>query len=60
MPIIVALALLVGNERYGLRPTSATGRSPRRLPMLGRATSLNVSAAAAAMVYEILRQRRRS
>ena len=55
------LALLVGNERYGL-PPDLRDRADLlvRLPMLGRATSLNVSAAAAAMVYEILRQRRRS
>jgi TrmH family RNA methyltransferase len=55
------LALLVGNERYGL-PPDLRDRADLlvRLPMSGRATSLNVSAAAAAMVYEITRQRRRS
>ena len=55
------LALLVGNERHGL-PPDLRDRADLlvRLPMLGRATSLNVSAAAAAMVYEIVRQRRRS
>jgi tRNA G18 (ribose-2'-O)-methylase SpoU len=31
-----------------------------RLPMEGRATSLNVSAATAAMIYEVIRQRRLS
>jgi len=55
------LALLVGNERYGL-PPDLRDRADLlvRLPMTGRATSLNVSAAAAAMVYEVIRQRRRS
>jgi len=53
------LALLVGNERYGL-PPDVRDRADLlvRLPMAGRATSLNVSAAAAAMVYEVIRQRR--
>ena len=55
------LALLVGNERHGL-PPDLRDRADLlvRLPMFGRATSLNVSAAAAAMVYEVIRQRRRS
>ena len=55
------LALLLGNERYGL-PPEVRDRADLlvRLPMAGRATSLNVSAAAAAMVYEVIRQRRRS
>jgi tRNA G18 (ribose-2'-O)-methylase SpoU len=53
------VALLVGNESYGL--PDGVRRSADvlvRLPMAGRATSLNVSAAAAALVYEIIRQRR--
>jgi len=55
------VVLLVGNERYGL-PPEVRDRADLlvRLPMAGRATSLNVSAAAAAMVYEVIRQRRRS
>ena len=55
------LVLLVGNERSGL-PPDLRDRADLlvRLPILGRATSLNVSAAAAAMVYEVIRQRRRS
>lgn len=50
--------LLVGNEQEGL-PRTARERADAlvRLPMFGRATSLNVSAATAAMVYEIIRQR---
>ena len=53
------LVLLVGSERYGL-PVLMRGASDAvvRLPMDGRATSLNVSAAAAALLYEIVRQRR--
>jgi len=54
------LALLVGNERHGLPPAVREGADALvRLPMLGRATSLNVSAAAAAMIYEVIRQRLR-
>lgn len=53
------LALAVGSERHGL-PTSLRESADvvARLPVVGRATSLNVSAAAAALVYEALRQRR--
>jgi TrmH family RNA methyltransferase len=53
------LVLLVGSERHGL-PASMRSASDVivRLPMDGRATSLNVSAAAAALIYEIVRQRR--
>jgi TrmH family RNA methyltransferase len=53
------VVLLVGSERHGL-PASVfkDATVTVRLPMAGRATSLNVSAAAAALVYEIIRQRR--
>jgi TrmH family RNA methyltransferase len=53
------VVLLLGSERYGL-PDSARQEADVmvRLPMTGRATSLNVSAAAAALIYEIIRQRR--
>ncbi len=55
------LALLIGNEQRGLPPQlRAEADVTVRLPMGGRATSLNVSAATAAMVFEILRQRRNS
>jgi len=52
------VVLLVGNEQEGL-PSAARERADivAKLPMFGRATSLNVSAAAAAMVYEVIRQR---
>jgi TrmH family RNA methyltransferase len=52
------VVLLLGSERHGLPETM---RRPAdhlvRLPMAGRATSLNVSAAAAALIYEVVRQR---
>jgi TrmH family RNA methyltransferase len=53
------VVLLLGSERYGL-PQSMRDTADElvRLPMLGRASSLNVSAAAAALIYEIIRQRR--
>jgi TrmH family RNA methyltransferase len=53
------LVLLVGSERHGLpAPIRRQADVTVRLPMVGRATSLNVSAAAAALAYEIIRQRR--
>lgn len=53
------LVLLVGSERHGLPVQVRRGADVDvRLPMVGRATSLNVSAATAALVYEIVRQRR--
>jgi tRNA G18 (ribose-2'-O)-methylase SpoU len=52
------IVLLVGNERYGLpESVRASADVSVRLPMAGRATSLNVSAATAALLYEIVRQR---
>jgi TrmH family RNA methyltransferase len=53
------LVLLVGSEQRGL-PESARQECDVtvRLPMEGRATSLNVSAATAALIYEAIRQRR--
>lgn len=51
------VVLLVGNEQLGLSPALREGADALvRLPMAGRATSLNVSAATAALVYEIVRQ----
>lgn len=52
------LVLIIGNERHGL-PEAVRERADVtvRLPMAGRATSLNVSAATAALLYEIVRQR---
>ncbi|MDX9829064.1 MAG: RNA methyltransferase [Anaerolineae bacterium] len=52
------LVLLAGSERYGLPAAVREAADVDvRLPMAGRATSLNVSAATAALLYEILRQR---
>lgn len=52
------VVLLIGNERHGLPPAVREQADVVvRLPMAGRATSLNASAAAAALVYEIVRQR---
>jgi TrmH family RNA methyltransferase len=52
------LVLLVGSERHGLpQPMRESADIRVRLPMAGRATSLNVAAATAALVYEIIRQR---
>jgi TrmH family RNA methyltransferase len=52
------LALLVGSERQGLpQPVRDSADLQVRLPLAGRATSLNVAAATAALVYEIVRQR---
>lgn len=53
-----SIVLLVGSERHGLPPSVREGVDVLvRLPMAGRATSLNVAAAAAALVYEVVRQR---
>jgi len=52
------LALLLGPEREGLSEAArALCDVIVRLPMVGRATSLNVAAAAAALAYEVVRQR---
>jgi TrmH family RNA methyltransferase len=53
------VVLLAGSERHGLPESAREGADASvRLPIAGRATSLNVSAATAALVYEVLRQRR--
>lgn len=52
------LVLLLGSEREGLADDVRRGVDRLvRLPMTGSATSINVSAAAAALLYEIVRQR---
>ncbi len=52
------VVLLVGSERHGLpQPVRDSADLRVRLPMAGRATSLNVAAATAALIYEIVRQR---
>jgi TrmH family RNA methyltransferase len=53
------VVLLVGNESHGLPESVRTSADVCvRLPMAGRATSFNVSAAAAALISEVIRQRR--
>jgi tRNA G18 (ribose-2'-O)-methylase SpoU len=52
------LVLLLGSERRGLpEPMRQQADAVVRLPMSGTSTSLNVSAAAAALIYEVVRQR---
>ena len=51
-------AIVLGSEAEGLSSAwSADDITAVRLPMLGAADSLNVSAAAAVIFYEALRQR---
>ncbi len=51
-------AIVLGSEARGLSSAwSADDVTPIRLPMLGSADSLNVSATAAVLLYEALRQR---
>jgi 23S rRNA (guanosine2251-2'-O)-methyltransferase len=53
------VVLVLGSEGRGLRPRVARACDQLiALPMLGRIESLGVSAAAAAILYEILQQRR--
>jgi 23S rRNA (guanosine2251-2'-O)-methyltransferase len=50
--------LVLGSEGKGLRPrVRATCDALVSLPARGRIASLNVSAAATALLYEVLRQR---
>jgi len=52
------LALVLGSEAEGLRSAWDDPRvEPVRIPMLGAADSLNVSVAAAVLLYEAVRQR---
>jgi 23S rRNA (guanosine2251-2'-O)-methyltransferase len=54
------VVLVLGSEGSGLRPRVAKACDELvALPLLGRMQSLGVSAAAAALLYEILRQRRK-
>jgi 23S rRNA (guanosine2251-2'-O)-methyltransferase len=54
------IVLVLGSEGRGLRPRVASACDELvALPLLGRVESLNVSAAAAALLYEILQQRQR-
>ena len=51
-------AIVMGSEQFGLSATwQKACDQPVRLPMLGLADSLNVSAATVVMAYEVVRQR---
>lgn len=51
-------ALLVGSEQFGLKDATIDACDQKaKLPMLGQADSLNVSAATVAFAYEVVRQR---
>lgn len=54
-----AVAVLLGSEAEGLSGAwaDAPGVTPVRIPMAGQADSLNVSVAAAVLLYEAVRQR---
>lgn len=53
------VAIAVGAEKHGLSERALAAATHRvRIPMVGRANSLNVSTAAAILVYEAVRQRR--
>ena len=53
------IAVAVGAEKYGLTEEILAAAAYRiRIPMTGRANSLNVAASAAIVIYEALRQRR--
>ncbi len=53
------IALVFGGEEKGVRPGVRDACDDvARIPMLGRVSSLNVSAAAAVVLYEAVRQRR--
>lgn len=55
------IALLVGDERHGLSQTALNMADTHlTIPMLGMIQSLNVSAATAIILFEIVRQRRAS
>ncbi len=52
------IAIVMGSEQFGLSDTWLKAASqPVRLPMMGLADSLNVSAATVVLAYEVLRQR---
>lgn len=58
-PLAGATAILMGNERAGLPDEAlAACAAVARIPMSGRADSLNVAAAAAIFLFEAVRQRR--
>ncbi len=55
------VAIAVGAEKHGLDEELLAAATHRvRIPMVGRANSLNVATSAAVVVYEAVRQRRRA
>ena len=53
-----AVAIAMGSEQWGLSQTCLEAANRRVfIPMLGRADSLNVSAAATLLLFEVIRQR---
>ena len=53
------IAIAVGAEKYGLTDEILAAATYRiRIPMAGRANSLNVATSAAVVIYEAVRQRR--
>ncbi|WP_102125376.1 TrmH family RNA methyltransferase [Deinococcus planocerae] len=58
-PLTGRVALVLGAEHEGLPPEWRAAELPVRVPMHGAADSLNVATAAALVLYECLRQRRR-
>lgn len=53
-----AVAVVMGSEAYGLGPAWLTAADDRvRIPMRGKVDSLNLSAAMAILLYEVVRQR---
>lgn len=57
MPVRLPAAVVVGNEGDGLAPETLTRCDVRvAIPMLGTATSLNVSVAAGVVLYEVRRR----
>lgn len=58
-PLAGPVAIAVGAEKTGLGPAALRGATYRvRIPMAGRADSLNVSTSAAIVLFEAVRQRR--
>ena len=52
------VAIAVGTEKEGLTPELMSAAAHRvRIPMVGRADSLNVATSAAILLYEVVRQR---
>ena len=55
------VAVVLGNEQFGLDEAWLTGADAAvSIPMLGRADSVNVAMAGAALLFEALRQRRQA